>query len=149
MIALPHSKSLRDSYANIRGYFTGIHVGKKLELGFDLKTFHITHLGSKIRHLCSLFNILVQGKTNVVWVYSKHIEDNLLYFYFARWVSSINTIVEFKHLASSEKYALPYFRLSRKPQGLWKNYFEDKMCISVPCTSVRNSFHSDGYSSSF
>jgi hypothetical protein len=45
MIVLPHSKSILDSCANIGGYFTGIHVGKKLELGIDLKTIHITHLG--------------------------------------------------------------------------------------------------------
>jgi len=45
MIALPHSKSMLDSCANICGYFTGIHVGKKSELVIDLKTIHITHLG--------------------------------------------------------------------------------------------------------
>lgn len=37
MIALPHSKSILHSCANTRGYFTGIHVGKKSELGIDLK----------------------------------------------------------------------------------------------------------------
>jgi hypothetical protein len=68
MIALPHSKWVLHSCANIRGYFTGIHVEKKSELGIDLKTIHITHLVSKIRRLCSLFNIFVQDKTNVVWV---------------------------------------------------------------------------------
>jgi hypothetical protein len=45
MIALPHSKSVLDSCANICCYFIGIRVGKKSELGTDLKTIHITHLG--------------------------------------------------------------------------------------------------------
>jgi hypothetical protein len=66
MVALSHSKPLRDSCANIRSYFTGIHVRKKSELLIELKTIHITHLVSKIIHSYSLFNVFVQDKTNVV-----------------------------------------------------------------------------------